>query len=459
MLKNGLKDIFFSHTSLENLTKELDETKKREIIARNILKFLLYGERNNLRAGFQTITHPILLKGVLWKKDLALLYAVRQETKKIFQHIHHKLAKTKLTKALHKKLHYSIANLLSYYVLFEPTPFDGVIKIPRKIKNQYVLVDYKIEAIELTPQSPISTDEERVFAYGLTPHKNKNANRILVFCGTTLPTGQGLSTQQYMNMHPYSSVGEIYDWENVKQWLDSKSDNIGVDVCGASQGGGLSLLLAMMRPENIRRVDALNPPGMLHDYDETHPSLGAWEQAKKEGKSLPKVMIQSQVGDPLTKVGLWKPEWKIISVDSKDKWISRIPILRNYIAHVINFSGFSNSQIKKLNAANLNTFARYLTTQIVMKGARRIGMYFFLILNIPTFIINQAKSLLGFELDIDRTKTCKIHRKKHHLHAKSSFVAPSKNILNQFHQAKNEKATSKNVPSSRTKMSTRKRAL
>lgn len=391
-----VRNLLFSNPELEELPQNASPTYTRQVLARNTLKFLLTGESDNTQAGYQTLSNQLFLRSLLLRKDSSLLYVLRSETRKVLQHLFSQIKNIPGDDAFHELIQLNIANLLSYYSIFEPTPHDGCLQIPRLIDGQYRLVDFKVEPIELTPflgQTELLTDENRVFAYGLTPLSHIKANRILMFSGTTFPTGQGLKTQREVNMYPFSSLGEGYSWQGIERWLDLDQDKL-VEVCGASQGGGLSLLVALKSPEKIKRVDALNPPGMLVDYDATHPTLGAWDRALRDGKAVPKVVIQAQAGDPVSSVGYWKRHWDILKITPGHT--IPVPIIKYHFAHIANFVGQRDTQVRPMLGSEDNTFKRHLLTQLVFNYLRKARYYTRLVVGVPLIWFKQMKRWLGF---------------------------------------------------------------
>ncbi|OGV29481.1 MAG: hypothetical protein A3E88_00080 [Legionellales bacterium RIFCSPHIGHO2_12_FULL_35_11] len=102
-------------------------------------------------------------------------------------------------------------------------------KIPTLIQsiqssNQWKLVEFKVEAIELTPQHGferlVINDYDRIFAYGLTPTSNteEELDKHLIFMNPKYPAQQGYLNQIFFN---YQSSSWAYSqWKNrISSWI------------------------------------------------------------------------------------------------------------------------------------------------------------------------------------------------------------------------------------------------
>ena len=323
--------LFFDNPELVDPSNYVNDEKiYKEILAQNILKFLLVGKYDDLGILRKTWFDRQVWSGIFTQKDPHMLYQLRCEMRKAWLHLYNKLSLPRdapVRGRSHDELNISnkivdlnIINSLSLYVMLEPTPHDGELKIPRldRKTKQYQLISHSLTPLELKPLPILRMqlqDKDRVFAYGLTPI-NLSINPILIFMGTTFPTGQGAMSQDLINKYPYASVGEMYDWTSVINWVNSSSKDHKINVCGISQGGSLGLLLALAIPDKLSRVDVVNPPGMLTNYDQHHPIYWKWDLLEQTDQDrLPEVLIQRQHGDPVSPMGYWKDNWKILKID------------------------------------------------------------------------------------------------------------------------------------------------
>ncbi len=420
MLK--MSHLMFENPEFESNENNVDALHSFRITARNVFKFLLIGENRNLSRLSKSDLMQ-LLKGMFWKKNPTLMLIFRQEARAILKRVYDQVSKlAERNEAIDELINLNIVNILSLYVLFEPTPFDGLIQIPRYIDGKFELVDFSLEVLELTPFSLLDpneiTDDDRVFAYGLTPIQD--VNRLIIFAGTTFPTGQGINIQSSINYdYPNTSVGEMYCWDKIIKWLGANDTLNKVDLCGASQGGSLSLLLSLMHPERVGRADALNPPGMLEDYSENHLLFGAWDRLRKENpQKLPKVVIQAQTGDPVSALGFWKDEWQVYKVTaSNGKGVQWPPVLKNYYAHIACFAGQDDiaAKIEKMTGKEGNTSERAKLTQRYFVKGRYLNMLFRRYIGLSMDLIKYPAKLyqryFGAKPSMDKKGVAKIHSK------------------------------------------------
>ena len=211
-------------------------------------------------------------------------------------------------------------------------------------------MDYRIEPIELTPTSGFVShffldDADRVFACGLSPIHNDQAQSLLIFQGTTFPQGQGFGGIALTRDLPGTMVGEVLfrcGYGRLHDWLMQQSD-AGIKVTGHSLGGSLSLLMAMAFPHRVSLANALCPAGQLFRFNANHPLFGEWEKlAAEQPGALPRVIVQRQQGDPVSTLGHWKKQWQVLRVIQS---YSQSPLLLNwYVAHASNYQGMPGSE-------------------------------------------------------------------------------------------------------------------
>ena len=320
--------------------KELNSTEyltAEDPIARHTLNILMMGWHNDQDV-WNKLQSRQVFNALFWAHDKQLTNAMRRKFQCGFNNIFNQLKylpKPQLPDDLEQCQLY-ISNCLSLFPFSELNPYEQY-KIPQYINGEWQLITYKVEPIELTKKCVTNTD--RVFAYGLTPKEGTDfanvAKRHLLFLGTTYPAGQGHTKQVYSDLLP----GQTPGWDlfqsgrkNILEWLDKIPDNK-PQVCGMSLGGALSLLIACEYPERLSRVDALNPPGLIRSIFN-----GKWEAATEK----PKVVIQKQGNDWVSKFGWWKPDWIIheITPPADKKGPNR------FYDHALNYAGMKDSNIK-----------------------------------------------------------------------------------------------------------------
>lgn len=346
--KGGLDLKFVTNSEFESLDN-ITSDKHYPIIARNALRLLMMGWPSE--SWTNLLSWPVF-KAVFVHRDPKLLKELRLVFQQGFEILFSQLHGQKLNQEQNEQVQLYLSNCLSLLPYSDLTPYESI-KIPQNINNEWLLVDYHITPIELTPTTGFKSlfvqDHDRVFAYGLESISHKDAQSHLIFMGTTYPAGQGFVPQIKTDFKGFETVGKsLYKSgiERVKTWLLSQKDN--VHVCGLSLGGSLSLLLAIDQGKYLKRVDALNPAG-LHD---------SWHKSKydkwDELESKPQVVIQQQANDPVSLLGVWKSGWQILSVKPPED--KKGP--NALCDHFLNYAGFGQTQFTYIDAEQANSERR-----------------------------------------------------------------------------------------------------
>ncbi|BCA94789.1 hypothetical protein TUM19329_11500 [Legionella antarctica] len=346
--KGGLDLKFVANSEFESLDL-VAPANHAPIIARNALRLLMMGWP--AESWTQLLSWPVF-KAVFVCRSPELLKELRFAFQQGFELLFTQLEGKKLTTEQNEQVQLYLSNCLGLLPYSDLTPYESI-KIPQNINDEWVLVEYHITPIELTPTTGFKSffiqDTDRVFAYGLQPIKNHKAPSQLIFMGTTYPAGQGFLPQIKTDLKGFETVGKsLYKSGigRIKQWLSRQDDN--VHVCGVSLGGSLSLLLAIHQGKHLKRVDALNPAG-LHD---------SWRKSKYDKwdqlETKPEVVVQVQADDPVSLLGVWKKDWKIVRVTPPEG--KKGP--NSFCDHFLNYAGFAQTEFSYVDAEKENTQRR-----------------------------------------------------------------------------------------------------
>ena len=341
----GLDLKFLPDAEFESLSNIAVE-EHPPIIARNALRLLMMGWPADAWTSF--LSWPVI-KAVFIYRDPALLKELRYAFQQGFEFLFTQLKGQKFTADQSEQVQLYLSNCLSLLPYSDLTPYESI-KIPQNINGEWVLVDYHVTPIELTPTTGFHSwfihDHDRVFAYGLEPINNPEAQSHLIFMGTTYPAGQGFVPQVKTDLKGFETVGEsLYasGREKIKEWLLEQKKKI--HVCGVSLGGSLSLLLAIDLGDHIQRVDPLNPAG-LHD-SENDSQYDNWDGFTNK----PQVVVQCQGDDPVSLFGIWKKEWDILQV--------KAPVDKKgpnaLCDHFMNYAGHPETEFTHIDPEQENT--------------------------------------------------------------------------------------------------------
>lgn len=358
--KGGLDLRFLDSAEMEALPDEGSESYNRAL-ARNILRLLMMGSS---KFWLKLISFTFL-KAALFSRNTQLLQFLRLEFQKGFDNIFHQLVNTELSEEAQEQFQLYLSNCLNLLPYTDLTPYEAI-RLPQWINQQWVQVEYEVQPIELTHQSGFRklfiSEEDRVFATGLTPISEKEAQSHLIFLATTYPAGQGFLPQINTDLKGFETAGQsLYrsGRDALSNWLDKQCGKI--HVTGLSLGGSLALLLAIDKGELIDRVDATNPAG-LHGYNQ----FDTWNTITKK----PRVVVQIQADDPVSLFGQWKKEWAILWVKPPEDKRGSNP----FFDHFLNYAGFSNTEFSYLSVEEEN--ARRLWRNIFLYCIGRSLIYY-----------------------------------------------------------------------------------
>lgn len=212
-----------------------------------LFRFLIHGEKPSDWLNIETA------KGILLKKNPELLEEMRQEFRALFNACGERFPEVgSREEAVYKTF---IGNLVALLPYSYPE-IGEVFSLPQKIDGKWKNVSYTVDRkIELSPKwlsSPFS-------ALGLV---SKEGPPLLVFLGTTYPTGDGYLATLLSDFTPLLSVGQapyLYGREEFEEWLKDKEK---VRLCGTSLGGALAFHVLCNHKDKIAQVDSYNPAGL-----------------------------------------------------------------------------------------------------------------------------------------------------------------------------------------------------
>jgi len=379
----GLEINFFDKAKLQKNNSYFEEDALS--VGRHALSILMMGWPNG---AFGNLRSWRVFKAVFIARDSALLRATRLAFQEGFYHVYSQLKDRQLTELQQRQVELYLSNCLCFLPFADITP-DESITIPQYMHGEYVLVEYKVVPIELTPTDGVGKllldNGDRVFAYGLEPMSDQDAQSHLIFMGTTYPAGQGFVTQVYTDAEGFQTAGKkIYltGRERIIKWLDKQNKK--PHVCGVSLGGSLSLLLAIDQGDKLSRVDALNPAGLYRPiFKDQYDRWNAIDENQK-----PAVYVQKQGDDPISRFGYWKNDWHILHVKPQED--RQGP--NAFTDHALNYAGFARTQFN-LVSTKLDNEERKWRNRLLYAAARG-GIYYTLI--VPYHYLVQP--LLRFSL-------------------------------------------------------------
>ena len=318
-----------------NVNKPIENQDDSDIIARNALRVLMMGWWDD--ESWLGLKSWRVFNAVFINRDPVLLRGMRRAFQDGFDDIYAELNQLNLEGKQLKQAEFFLSNCMSLLPFADISAHQSF-RIPQYIDKHWVMVDYKVVPIELTPTSGVEKlfihDRDRVFAYGLEPIDNPDAEPHLIFMGTTYPAGQGFMTQVCSDLECDTPGASLYRTgrDKITDWLDQQPKK--THVCGMSLGGSLSLLLALDQGEKLSRVDALNPPGLYEPWLKN--PFDKWDNCPEQ----PPVYIQKQGRDPVSYFGLWKSEWNIFHViPPQDKQGPNA-----LTDHALNYAGFEATE-------------------------------------------------------------------------------------------------------------------
>ncbi|MDP3706387.1 MAG: hypothetical protein Q8R24_10870 [Legionellaceae bacterium] len=333
------------YANLSLFTSETTHLAKMDKRARDVLHMLQMGYQSYQHwEHLQTIE---LCRAVFLKRDQVFQRAMRKGFRDAFQDIFLQLSqldyqhfnpdnKTDAFTIQHNKHVFSVSRLLSSLPYADIKP-DDKFKIPEwdALAKTWNLVKYEVSAIELTPTWGVGAlvldDNERVFAYGLTPmhghhrHFRSSPQPHLIFPGTTYPAGQGFTSQVFANLEWFSTPGS-QSYHNskskIRHWLEKSTiqSKAKARVHGDGLGGSTSYFPALDAETSayISHVFAHNPPGlcetMFTNYQEK------WDQLMDNDGERPEVYILLHEHNSMSSYfGSWLKGWHVLNAATSEQ--------------------------------------------------------------------------------------------------------------------------------------------
>lgn len=344
----GLQIDFLPSNKFET-PNDINALENNRRVGRNVLRLLMMG----WQANWKDLLSWQVFKAIFVERDHGLTQGMRYAFQEGFDHVFTQLQaaqKTGLNHAQNNQAELYIKNCLTLLPFADLTLYESF-RIPRLNKNgEWEMVEYKVTPIELTPTSGLKklllSDNDRVFAYGLEPMNNTDAEPLLIFMGSTYPSGQGFWSDVETDMKGGETVGRQQLGTGEKRldaWMDRQNNK--VQVCGTSLGGSLALQWGMYRGEDISRVDALNPAG-LHTPWFRKSRFDRWDDLTEK----PEIIVQRQGNDPVSRFGGWKDDWTILQIDPPAD--VKGPI--DAADHALNYAGFIGTTFNEIDAAQDN---------------------------------------------------------------------------------------------------------
>jgi hypothetical protein len=250
-------------------------------------------------------------KALIYQYDAEFIQAIRKVYYDGLVRVYHQLkareAAGTLTPEQNNQAHLYISNCLTALPFTDPSPYE-CFKFPQLVEGTWTLVDYTVHLIELTEESRALKD--KVFAYGFSPLVERRCPAHFVFAATTYPAGRGFVTQMGANMDAFTIPGRsLYESGHMRvgAWCDKQNaiNHVKTHAHGNSQGGALTLQLAIHQGDKLAKAYALNPPGLF----EVAPVNDAFDRWHEEGFNRPLVIVQENAGDWVHTYGKRKHDW------------------------------------------------------------------------------------------------------------------------------------------------------
>jgi len=335
----------FADTEFVQAPEGLDEKEQLKIDVDNLLKFLLIGTAFNYTA----LSKKSIIDSVFKQRNPEVMKLMREGFQEIFNNMDLNLLNS-LNQNGRRQFKFQLANILALYTFSDPFQQQHLV-FPQESNGKWQMVKFQIETIELKPKKKlypeiyklyaddngnVYNDDNRVYAYGLSPVAVNDVSPYLLFMGTPPETGQGHKFAALTDFVPGHSVGEAMYKSNrnrLAKWINkvTNENTPKIRVTGQSLGATLSLMLALDQHRYVERVDALCPAGL---YKKTldDPLFVSWDQLSADQK--PKVMLHLQQYDRVKHVGYFKADWQLIKLFPKKHEM----VMASYLAHIRSFA-------------------------------------------------------------------------------------------------------------------------
>jgi hypothetical protein len=375
---------FFPENIQEFLRHETDQ------LAYNVLDCIHHANFENIsNLKWFSISN---MMAVLFKKDHALLAAIRRLYRIGMGHLAQSFQSLKLSDQFEMSLDFLYSSLcfLPYWEWqHDESPS---IEIPQYVNHRWQLIPYRVTCIELTPktgfQSVWLTDYDRAYAYGLTPlTQQSSVSPMLIFSGSTYPAGAGANTYLLTDLEAFRSAGQSLfasGQERIMQWVNQNQIH-NFHVMGMSLGGSMTLLTCLHMPEYIDQAFALNPPALYELPKVNHPCT-------------PKVRVMIQCCDPVSKFGVWHPDWHVVHLNFAEPHPKQNP----FLDHILIYSGLPFKHYLTISAPEENE-KRFWLNLLIFKGLRSLFYlsfilpYYYFVQPLVRLLYQEKWFLLSYE--------------------------------------------------------------
>jgi pimeloyl-ACP methyl ester carboxylesterase len=242
-----------------------NEIQAQELVS-HILNWVVYGLPYD--------NNPLLSHKTKAERQL-LLQALRQRLQRAFTELAAELNQRELRIERREKLKLLQAYLLAFYPYSEPEADDRLYIAHEGDEQQWKLIEYRIQRLDLTPQTgflaTLFKTEDRLHAYAL---ESEEADPYLLFMGTPFPINHGSQLGMLHNFSWRLSPGEAHDRTQVNAWLTKQKN---VTVIGHSQGAVNALIIAAEHAATVRKAFCFCPAKLYQGtLDRLLPQ---WEKA------------------------------------------------------------------------------------------------------------------------------------------------------------------------------------
>lgn len=280
----------------------------------------------------EKVTWP-LVKAILFQENHEFKEAFKDVLVETAQEIGQLITSGEIGKEHQRLAEILIGNILALIPFAEPVK-GSVLSLPQKIHGQWQQVNYTVDVLPLNPDWLGGT----MPAFGLTPQEPapEGAQRLLLFRGTSHPTGSGFLCTLLADSIPGHSVGEFiynrFSKDTVAAWINAeKDDSKKIKIYGMSLGGALAWHVQQHHPEKVEEVNIYGSPT---PFD---------RNKKCSFEEQPVVNAYVNEGDPIPYAGMGPPShWNM--------YMLFVAASRPFIlAHAALYSAFSDVVVMKID--------------------------------------------------------------------------------------------------------------
>ena len=347
-----------------------------------------------------------ILSSIIYQRNKNILRGMRQGFRDAFKYLLDSWNEPRVVSdAVHnqRELYLNEAICLLPFSDIKPGEYYFIPQFDSR-QNRWVLVKYKVTAIELTKTSGLDalviSDEARVFAYGLVPeiYTHFKPQAHLIFMALN-PSGQGFASQMMSILRPFDTLGASLvrnGKEKINKFIHEQFCLTGQKVCvqGLSMGGAQAVLVGL-DPYNKRRTDvrAYNPPGLEMTFSNYYKDL--FNQLEEEYKESIHVYVQQ--GNLIAeKVGSWPQGLKMTTIVPHE---SDEPIA-SFMAHALSYIGFEKTQFETETVEQESDDTNKWLFNLLVPGMLRTLIYFLVALPCHYLVIPVIRAALNHKTEL-----------------------------------------------------------